>query len=264
MEFGQGNQTANGSFPRIEVRSVRKSFGDQVVLDGCDLKLEDGEIVVLLGRNGCGKSVLFKIIDSLLHPDSGNVLVDGESITEANGSRLDEIRRKIGYVFQKSGLFDSMSVGENVSFMLRRFKMMPEDQIQSRVEEKLTQVGLPDAASKMPAELSGGMQKRAGLARAIIQDPEIILYDDPTAGLDPVLTDAIAALILDLRERLEVSSLVITHDLNLVEKIGDRIYLMYQGKIRGGLSWPELKQSSDPVIQQYLKGDLEGPISLIE
>jgi phospholipid/cholesterol/gamma-HCH transport system ATP-binding protein len=262
---------------RIEIKQIKKHFPDtilktsskegqkrQYILQNVNLTLYDDEILVILGRNGCGKSVLFKIINALIPPDEGRIIIDGEDIHQLQGKELIQARKKIGFVFQKSGLFDSMTVGENVGFSLNRFSKKTRSEIDSLVRQKLAHVGLSGVEKKMPAELSGGMQKRAGLARAIIQNPEIILYDDPTAGLDPILSDAIGDLILKLKDDLCVSSMVITHDLDLVEKLADRVCLLYKGEIHGPFPWSDFQNSDNPVIKQYLSGSLSGPINLLE
>lgn len=250
---------------RVAVEGVAKTFpGGAPVLRDVNLDLRDGEVLVLLGRNGCGKSVLFKVIDALLQPDRGTVRVDGENILNKKGPDLDRLRMKFGFVFQKSGLFDSLTVGENVAFGLNRYTNKSQREIEEIVATKLSQVGMKGAETKFPAELSGGMQKRVGLARAIALNPEIVLYDDPTAGLDPILTDAIGSLILKMKGEFGITSLVITHDLKLMDKIADRVCLLYRGEILGLAPLREFRESEDPVIRQYLEGSLDGPIDLLE
>lgn len=245
----------------IRVEDVHKAFGANRVLTGADLSIDKGESMVIIGGSGSGKSVLVKHIIGLLRPDRGRVLVDGLVVDELKGKELDGLRRRMGMLFQYAALFDSMSVGENVAFALRHHTRMGEEEIRARVGEVLEMVGLEGDEGKMPAELSGGMKKRAGLARAIALGPEIILYDEPTTGLDPILADQINGLIIDLRERLEVTSVAITHDMVSAYKIADRIAMLYKGKIEETGTPGEIQDSDNPVVQQFIHGRAEGPIT---
>ena len=238
----------------IEARNVKKSFGTHRVLNGVTFSIERGESVVIIGASGGGKSILLKHLIGLLQPDEGEVLIDGDPISQKNERELLEVRRKFGMLFQSAALFDSMTVEENVSFVLRREGKMKEADIRKRVAEVLEMVDLGGTQAKMPAELSGGMRKRVGLARAIIYRPEILLYDEPTTGLDPIVADSIDQLILRVVERLKVTSIVVTHDMRSARRIGQRILMLHQGKIYTSGTPDELFQSKDPVIHRFVNG----------
>ena len=238
----------------IEARNVKKSFGTHRVLDGVTFSIERGESVVIIGASGGGKSILLKHLIGLLQPDEGEVLIDGDPISQKNERELLVVRRKFGMLFQSAALFDSMTVEENVSFVLRREGKMKEADIRKRVAEVLEMVDLGGTQAKMPAELSGGMRKRVGLARAIIYRPEILLYDEPTTGLDPIVADSIDQLILRVVERLKVTSIVVTHDMRSARRIGQRILMLHQGKIYTSGTPDELFQSKDPVIHRFVNG----------
>ncbi len=238
----------------IEARDLKKSFGSHRVLGGVTFKIETGESVVIIGASGGGKSILLKHLIGLLEPDSGEVLIDGDSLTHKNERELLEVRKKFGMLFQSAALFDSMTVEENVSFVLRREGKMKEADIRKRVAEVLEMVDLGGTQTKMPAELSGGMRKRVGLARAIIYRPEILLYDEPTTGLDPIVADSIDQLILRVVERLKVTSIVVTHDMRSARRVGQRILMLHQGKIYTSGTPDELFQSKDPVIHRFVNG----------
>ena len=215
----------------IETRAIVKNFGAQRVLDGVSLRIARGEAVVIIGRSGCGKSVLLKHLIGLLRPDAGQVLIAGQDITQLPERELLQVRRKFGMLFQGAALFDSMTVEENIAFPLRRQGGLTEAEISRRVDEVLEVVGLPGAGPKTPAELSGGMRKRVGLARAVVYRPEILLYDEPTTGLDPVMSDAIDQLIIRVSARFHVTSVVVTHDLRSMQRVGTRLLLMHQGRM---------------------------------
>jgi len=249
----------NGVF--ISVENVHKAFGDHRVLRGVNLSVARGESMVVIGGSGSGKSVLIKHVIGLLDPDQGSVRVEGQAVAGLNRMGLSELRRRMGMLFQYAALFDSMNVGENVAFALRQHTKMKETEIKDRVEEVLGWVGLEGVEEQWPAELSGGMKKRAGLARAIALGPEIMLYDEPTTGLDPILADQINDLIIDLNERLHVTSISITHDMVSAYKIADRIAMLYRGKIEEIGTPAEIQSSSNPVIQQFIHGRAEGPIT---
>ncbi len=239
----------------IETKDIVKGFGRQKVLDGISLMIEKGESVSIIGRSGCGKSVLLKTIIGLIPPDSGRVIIDGQDITGLNERELIKVRRKFGMLFQSAALFDSMSVFENIAFPLRREKRLSEDQIKQKVAEALEMVEMPGIESKMPSELSGGMRKRVGLARAIVYQPEIILYDEPTTGLDPVVSDSIDKLILRICERLNVTTVVVTHDMRSVRRVSKKIFMMHKGKIYATGTPEDIFESKDPIVKQFVNGE---------
>lgn len=245
----------------IEIKGLCKRFGKKVVLDGVDLSIPRGKTTVVIGGSGTGKSVLIKCVVGLLKADAGEILVDGDDITKMREADLVRVRRKFGMLFQGAALFDSMTVGDNVAFALRRLRLFPEQQILSLVEEKLSMVGLSNIQNLMPAELSGGMKKRVGLARAIASEPEILLYDEPTTGLDPIMADVINELILSLRESLGVTGIAITHDMASAYKISDHIAMLYKGKIIRVGTPEEIRTTDDPVVSQFVQGRAHGPIT---
>lgn len=238
----------------IEVRQLRKSFGSNTILDGVSFRIEKGESVVIIGRSGGGKSVLLKHLIALLKPDSGQVLIEGEDIVPMNERQLLRVRHKFGMLFQQAALFDSLTVAENVAFAFRRDRSLPEREVRRKVSEVLEMVELPGIESKKPAELSGGMRKRVGLARAIIYQPEIVLYDEPTTGLDPVVSDSIDQLMLRVRDRLHVTSVVVTHDMRSARRLGQRILMLHQQRLYATGTADEIFQSSDPVVRQFVEG----------
>ena len=247
--------------PTIEIRGLSKRFGRKVVLDGLDLTVPQGKNTVVIGGSGTGKSVLIKCVVGLLRADAGEVLIDGEDVTKMDERELVRVRKKFGMLFQASALFDSMNVEENVSFALRRLHRYPEHQVPNVVEEKLAMVGLSNIQHLMPAELSGGMKKRVGLARAIAAEPEILLYDEPTTGLDPIMADVINDLIIRLRESLGVTSISITHDMASAYKIADYIAMLYKGKIIEVGTPDQIRHSANPVVSQFVEGRAQGPIT---
>jgi phospholipid/cholesterol/gamma-HCH transport system ATP-binding protein len=238
----------------IETRQLKKSFDTQLVLDGVDLRIESGESVAIIGRSGGGKSVLLKHLIALLQPDSGDVLINGESIVRMNERQLLRIREKFGMVFQSAALFDSMTVAENVAFPLIRKKKFTPGEIEQRVTAALEMVDLPGTQKKNPAELSGGMRKRVGLARAIVYEPQILLYDEPTTGLDPIVADSIDKLIIRVRDQLKVTSVVVTHDMRTARRVGNRVLMLHEGKIYANATPEELFASQDPVVRQFIDG----------
>jgi len=238
----------------IEVQHLRKSFGPQPVLQHVNLKIDKGESVVIIGRSGGGKSVLLKHLVGLLTPDAGEVRIEGQDIGCLNERQLLAVRRKFGMLFQGAALFDSLTVAENVAFALRRERHASEAEIQTRVSETLALVDLSGTEQKKPSELSGGMRKRVGLARAIIYRPEILLYDEPTTGLDPVVADSIDRLIVSIRERLRVTTVAVTHDLRSARRIGQRILMLHQGSIYFSGTPEEIFQSADPVVYRFVNG----------
>jgi len=247
----------------IQIIDLKKSFNSKKVLDDTNLEIAKGRITVIIGRSGEGKSVLIKHIIGLLRPDSGEILLDGQDITKMTERELNEVRRRFGMLFQGAALFDSMTVGENVAFPLREHTEMPETDLKKVVKEKLRKVGLKDIENMMPADLSGGMKKRVGLARAIAMDPEIVLFDEPTTGLDPVMSDNIATLILDTQRDLKTTYIVITHDIPLTYKIADKVAMLHEGKIveQGDVDY--MKSCPNPILRQFLEGRAEGPIKVM-
>jgi len=233
------------------------------VLRGASLEIEKGESMVIIGCSGSGKSVLMKHIIGLIKPDKGTVLIDGIDIWKLSEKELNRLRRRFGMLFQYAALFDSLTVEENVGFALKHQRLKSKKEIKKRVEECLDMVGLPGVLDKKPNELSGGMKKRVGLARAIALQPEIVLYDEPTTGLDPIMADAINNLIIEMRERLEVTSLAITHDMVSAYKIADRIAMLYDGKIIEVGTPEEIRSSKNPVVGQFINGRAEGPITTV-
>jgi phospholipid/cholesterol/gamma-HCH transport system ATP-binding protein len=247
----------------IQLIDVHKSFGKQKVLDGVNLEIEDGRTTVIIGRSGGGKSVLLKHIIGLLKPDEGQVLVDDVDITRLNDRDLNEIRKKFGMLFQEAALFDSMNVGDNVAFPLREHTLMKEEEVLAIVADRLRAVGLTGMENKLPSELSGGMRKRVGLARAIAMRPRIVLFDEPTTGLDPVMTEAINQLIMNTQKNFDLTCIVISHDLQSIFKIGHKIAMLYEGQIVAYGSPDDIQTSENPVIRQFLSGSVDGPIRII-
>ncbi len=245
----------------MESKNIAKSFRDKKIIDGLNLRIEKGETLVIIGRSGCGKSVLLKHMIGLLRADSGQMLVDGVDLATLKTKELNQMRLRFGMLFQASALFDSMSVGENVGFNLIEHTAMLEKQIQDRVEESLALVGLKGIQSLRPSELSGGMKKRVALARAICMRPEILLYDEPTTGLDPITADTINELIIRFHDELKVTSVVVTHDMVSAYKIATRIAMMYQGKIIEIGTPDEIRNSINPIVKQFITGSATGPIT---
>jgi phospholipid/cholesterol/gamma-HCH transport system ATP-binding protein len=238
----------------IEVRDLSKRFGTHSILDGVNLRIEKGESVVIIGRSGGGKSVLLKHLIGLLKPDAGQVLIEGENIVPMNERQLLRVRRKFGMLFQSAALFDSMNVAENVGFAFRRERSLPKEKIREKVAEMLEMVDLPGTEDKSPSELSGGMRKRVGLARAIIYQPQIVLYDEPTTGLDPIVSDSIDKLILRVRDRLDVTTVVVTHDMRSARRLGQRIMMLHNQRIYATGTPDEIFSSQDPVVRQFIDG----------
>ena len=238
----------------IETRDLRKSFGAQGVLNGVTLSIAEGESIVIIGRSGGGKSILIKHLVALIRPDSGDVIIDGENLVGMNERRLLQVRHKFGMLFQSAALFDSMTVAENVGFALRREKTLAPAERNRRVSEALDMVELPGTEQKKPSELSGGMRKRVGLARAIVYRPEIILYDEPTTGLDPVVSDSIDQLIVRVRDRMKVTTVVVTHDMRSARRVGQRILMLHEGKIYAEGTPDEIFSSTDPIVHNFVNG----------
>lgn len=237
----------------VVIRQLRKSFGAQVVLAGIDLTVKRGETLAVLGQSGTGKSVLLKLIIGLLRADSGSIDVEGERIDPADRARLNAIRKRIGFLFQQAALYDSLSVAENVDFpLLRHTKLAPADRAK-RVRELLAIVGMERDADKSPSQLSGGMQKRVGLARALALDPEIVLFDEPTAGLDPITADGIDKLMIRLKQERRITSIVVTHDIHGVRSFADRVVMLREGRIAMDGTFADLERSKDEFLARFLK-----------
>jgi phospholipid/cholesterol/gamma-HCH transport system ATP-binding protein len=248
---------------KIRITDLHKSFGENHVLRGVHLEVRQGESMVVIGGSGSGKTVLIKCVIGLMQPDEGRIDVDGVEITSLNEREMNEIRKKYGMLFQGGALFDSLTVWENVSFGLRQHTELKDEEIRKVTSEKLALLGLRNIDDLMPAELSGGMKKRVSLARAIAMEPEILLYDEPTTGIDPVVADAINELIIQMKERLKVTSIAITHDMKSAYKIADRIAMLYQGEIIEVGTPEEIKGSPNPIVQQFIQGRSEGPIKIL-
>lgn len=247
----------------IEIIDLHKSFDGKPVLNGVNLIINRGETLTIIGRSGEGKSVLLKHIIGLLKPDKGRIIIDGKDITRYDRGEIEKLRHRFGMLFQSSALFDSMTVDENVGLGLREHSDYSDNEINDIIREKLAQVGLEKIEDKKPAELSGGMKKRVGLARAIAMNPEFVLYDEPTTGLDPIMADAINDLIIHLKNSLNITSIAVTHDMVSAYKISDRIAMLHEGKIIFTGTPGEIKGCSDPAVQQFISGRAEGPINTI-
>jgi len=247
----------------IQLVDIHKSFGRQKVLDGLNLTIEAGKTTVIIGRSGGGKSVLLKHIIGLIRPDQGQVLVDGEDITVLDDKALNEVRKKFGMLFQEAALFDSMNVAENVAFPLREHTKMSNEEILEIVRDRLRAVGLSGVEEKMPSELSGGMKKRVGLARALAMRPQIVLFDEPTTGLDPVMAEAINQLIVETQRAFSLTCVVISHDIQSVFEIGHHVAMLYDGRIIEYGTPEEVRASQNPVMVQFLTGSVEGPIQIL-
>ncbi|MGB0587242.1 MAG: ABC transporter ATP-binding protein [Limisphaerales bacterium] len=241
----------------IEVSQIKKSFGDQVVLNSVSFSVKEGESVAIIGRSGTGKSVLIKHLVGLLSPDEGSVRVDGQDLVGMTERQLLGVRQKFGMLFQSAALFDSMSVHDNIAFPLRRSGVTEIAEIDRRVEEVLGLVELPGVGGKMPSELSGGMQKRVGLARAIVHRPQIILYDEPTTGLDPVVADSIDQLMIRVRDHYKVTSIVITHDMRCARRMGQRIIYLRDGQVYLDALADEVFNSNDPQVARFIRGEAD-------
>jgi phospholipid/cholesterol/gamma-HCH transport system ATP-binding protein len=247
----------------IRLRNVHKSFGGQKVLDGLDLEVPDGKITAIIGPSGEGKSVLLKHLIGLLQPDSGTVEVDGESIIDLRRSELNRIREKFGMLFQNVALFDSMTVYENVAFPLQEKTSLTKEEIRERVMSALEDVGLKNIEDKFPDELSGGMKKRVGLARAVAPNPKIILFDEPTTGLDPIIKRAIHQLIKDTHAKFGFTAVIVSHEIPEIFDVAQNVAMLFQGKILQYGSSENIKNSKDPAIKQFISGSLDGPIQMM-
>jgi phospholipid/cholesterol/gamma-HCH transport system ATP-binding protein len=247
----------------IKVVDLHKSFGGQEVLKGINLELETGKITTIIGGSGSGKTVLLKHLNALLLPDRGKVLVDGTDITKLGERELNEVRRKFGVLFQGAALLDSMTLSDNVAFPLREKTKLPESEIRKRAEERLAQVGLEGMGYKYPAEVSGGMKKRAGLARALVMEPEIVLFDEPTTGLDPMLGKSIHQLIRKVHGTFGFTGVIVSHDIPEVFKISDRVAMLVNGVIAEIGATPEFMASKNPVVRQFIEAETEGPLAVL-
>ena len=244
----------------IRIINVHKAFGEKKVLQGVDLQIETGQTMVVIGQSGSGKSVLLKHLIGLLKPDRGEIYLDDLNLTRLKDDELQKATRKVGMLFQSAALFDSLNVYENIRFGLDRLTGCPAEKVKALVEDSLAKVGLKGVERLMPYELSGGMKKRVGLARAIAYNPEVMLYDEPSTGIDPIRADAINGLINKMKEDLHVTSVIITHDMVSAYKVADRIAMLYQGRIIEEGTPDEIRRSRNPVVQQFITGRAEGPI----
>ncbi|HLY61708.1 MAG TPA: ATP-binding cassette domain-containing protein [Terriglobia bacterium] len=244
MEYGK---------PAIDVRNLRKSFAEQMVLNGVDLQVAGGETLAILGRSGMGKSVFLKLLIGLQKPDSGSIRIGDQEITSLDLDQLNVIRKKIGFLFQQAALYDSMSIEENVAFPLKRHGKLSPAELKDRVSDLLSRVDMAHHLAKMPSEISGGMQKRVGLARALALDPDILLLDEPTAELDPITAGEIEDLILKLREQRSMTSVVVTHDIHCVRAISTRLALLHEGNILAEGTLKEVQRSPNPLVGQFIK-----------
>ncbi|MBI2891875.1 MAG: ABC transporter ATP-binding protein [Nitrospirae bacterium] len=247
----------------IEVRGLHKAFGGKPVLRGVDLDIERGRTTVILGQSGCGKSVLIKHIIGLLRPDRGSIVMDGVDLVKADERRLTEVRKRFGMLFQFAALFDSLTVAENVGFALREHTTLSDGEIHRIVITKLAQVGLRGVEDRYPAELSGGMRKRVGLARALAMDPDVVIFDEPTSGLDPVTSANIDQLILSVQKELGLTAIVISHDVASSYSIGDSIALLHEGRIVEVETPDGIRSSSNPIVRQFVERRVEGPIQIV-
>lgn len=239
----------------IEIKNLKKSFGSNQVLRGVNLNIEQGKTTVIIGASGCGKSVLLKHIVALLKPDEGSILIDGEDITKMDEKQIYNIRKKFGFLFQSAALFDSMTVGDNVGVAMRENTNKTGSEINKIISEKLRLVNLPDTENLMPSELSGGMKKRVGLARALATNPQYILYDEPTTGLDPITSETIDQLMDSVAKNksLAVTSIIVTHDIFTVYEIGDWVAMMYDGVVHFQGTPDDMRQTNDPVVREFLE-----------
>ncbi len=247
--------------PLIQTRNLMKRFGQHTVLDGLSLSIERGESLVIIGQSGTGKSVFLRHLIGLLEPDEGEITFDGRDLSELTSDELKEVRQRIGMVFQSAALLDSLTVAENVGLGLRETRHMSATEIAPIVAQSLALVGLAGAEEKYPAELSGGMRKRVGLARAIAGRPEVILYDEPTTGLDPVTADTINELIVSLNQKINATSIAVTHDMASAFRIGHRIVMLSRGKIVFDGTPEEIQRTNDPMVRQFIEGRSEGPLT---
>ncbi len=245
----------------IEIHNLYKAFGSQMILNNLSLTVRRGETKAIIGRSGVGKSVLLKSIVGLVRPDSGSIKINGIEVTNLDEHAYNKLRMEIGLVFQGGALFDSMSVGDNVAFVLNEFMNLDKQTIRDRVHDALALVGLKDIQDMMPSQLSGGMRKRVSLARVLCMEPQIILYDEPTSEVDPITAAALNHLIIELRDKLKVTSIVVTHDMNTAYRIADSIAMFYRGQVIADGKPDDIRYSKHPVVQQFINGQAQGPIT---
>src|SRR3989338_6962891 len=245
----------------IEFKNLYKSYDSKVIINNINLKNKTAETKVIIGRSGAGKSVLLKTINGLVKPDSGTIEVDGVDVTNLSEKEFNKIRMEMGMVFQNGALFDSLSVAENVSFVLDEFMNLYRNVVREKVADALSLVGLKGVEHLMPASLSGGMRKRVSLARVLCMEPQIIFYDEPTTGVDPITSDVINNLIVDLRHKLKVTSIVVTHDMNSAYKVADNIVMLYHGQVVAEGTPQEIQSTKHPVVKQFINGEAKGPIT---
>jgi len=264
MQPQPATRSVTAAEPHVAVRlqEVSLRYGPKIVLERCSLECLTGQVTAVIGPSGAGKSTILRLVSGLRRPDAGHVFVDGEDITDSPERDLIEMRRQMGFAFQFAALFDSLTVAENVAFPLYEHTKLSKAEIDRKVIDTLSSLGLNDVESRLPAELSGGMQKRVGFARAIVNDPSIILFDEPTTGLDPIMTHVITNTILDIQNRLHATSIVVTHDLPFVFAVADYIALLFEGSIIESGTGRDLRQSPNPLVQQFLQGSALGPIPL--
>ncbi len=251
---------SDAAIPVVEMRDLHLSFDEKEILAGIDLRVPASARLVVLGQSGGGKSTLLRLILGILKPTRGSVKFKGLEVARMGRQELNRMRQKIGMVYQNSALIGSLSVRDNLALPLEELTRKPRNEIDQLVDEKLTMVGMPDARDKMPAELSGGMRKRIGLARGIIMDPELILYDEPSAGLDPVISSVIDELIIELSEKIGATSIIVTHEMDSAFKVATQMAMLFQGKIIAADTPERFKNSTDPIVAQFIAGDTQGPI----
>ena len=245
----------------IEIKDLCKAFGSNTVLKDLSLTINDGETKVVIGRSGVGKSVFLKNIIGILRPDSRSIKINGQEVTNLSEREYNKFRMEMGMVFQGGALFDSLNVAENVSFVLDEFMKLDRKTVKDRVEESLGLVGMQGVEKMMPSELSGGMKKRVSLARVLCMKPQVIFYDEPTTGVDPIAADAINCLIRDLSQKLQVTSIVVTHDMNSAYKVADSIAMFYHGRVIAEGRPDEIRNTRHPVVKQFIHGEAHGPIT---
>ena len=248
----------------IKIENLQKNFGGRPVLKGINLDIYRGETMVIMGGSGCGKSTLLRHIIGAMKPDEGRVIFMGKDVNTLNEDGLNEIRKKFGMLFQSAALFDSMNVGQNIALPLKEHTQLDSKIINIIVKMKMELVGLRGFENLMPSMLSGGMRKRVGLARAIVMDPEVVFYDEPTAGLDPIMTAVIDKLVIDLSKKLNITSIVVTHDMKSVFRVADRIAMLHKGEVQQVGTPAEIEKSSNPIIRQFVAGEVEGPIQFFQ
>jgi phospholipid/cholesterol/gamma-HCH transport system ATP-binding protein len=247
----------------IEVINIRKSFGGQKVLNGLSMRIGGGELAAVIGGSGSGKSVFLKHLIGILRPDEGSILIEGVDITKARGTQLDEVRESFGVVFQEGALFDSLSVFDNIAFPLREKTKLPKDEVEKRVITALEDVGLKGMEMKYPAEISGGMKRRVALARALITEPKIVLFDEPTTGLDPVISSSIHRLIISTHRKYGFTGVIISHEIPEIFEVANKVGMLYNGTLIEYGTPEEIQKSSNPFVKQFITGSLEGPIEVV-